>query len=151
MRTTTEKLRKLTSNETSKWLEKTKWRVANEKWLDKSAKIALTILRVIREKNISQKNLAEMLKISPQQINKILKGQENLTLETISKIEIVLGIVLSETPMFQTTFQSIPIKEYTIPKYRETVNIINLVPYRQMQEPISCVVSNDDILKRKTA
>jgi ribosome-binding protein aMBF1 (putative translation factor) len=34
------------------------------------------------------------MKVSPQQINKIVKGQENLTLETISKLEIALNIQL---------------------------------------------------------
>jgi len=32
------------------------------------------------------------MNISPQQISKIVKGQENLTLETISNLEIALGI-----------------------------------------------------------
>jgi transcriptional regulator with XRE-family HTH domain len=35
-----------------------------------------------------------MLGVSPQQVNKILKGSENLTLDTIEKIELVLGIEL---------------------------------------------------------
>ncbi|MFH1194329.1 MAG: helix-turn-helix transcriptional regulator [bacterium] len=64
--------------------------------LDKSAKIALTILRTIREKGISQKQLAEMLNTSPQHVNKLLKGNENFTLETISRIEIALGTKLIE-------------------------------------------------------
>jgi ribosome-binding protein aMBF1 (putative translation factor) len=93
-----DKLRKIASKETSKWVENAQWRVANENWLDKSAGIALMILRNIREKGITQKELAEKLKISPQQISKILKGHENLTLETISKIEIALGITLISVP-----------------------------------------------------
>ena len=93
-----DKLKKIASKETSKWVENARWRVANESWLDKSAGIALMILRNIREKGITQKELAERLKISPQQISKILKGHENLTLETISKIEIVLGITLITVP-----------------------------------------------------
>ena len=32
------------------------------------------------------------MNVSPQQISKIVKGQENLTLETISNLEIALGI-----------------------------------------------------------
>lgn len=41
---------------------------------------------------LSQKQLAERMDVSPQQISKIVKGQENLTLETISNLEIALGI-----------------------------------------------------------
>jgi hypothetical protein len=35
---------------------------------------------------------------SPQYVNKLLKGSENLTLETICKMEKVLQIKLIETP-----------------------------------------------------
>jgi transcriptional regulator with XRE-family HTH domain len=43
---------------------------------------------------MTQKQLAELIGVSPQFISKILKGQENLTLETISKIETALGIAI---------------------------------------------------------
>ncbi len=97
-------LKKLVSKNKSGWLEKAKWREENESWLDKSAKIAILIISEIEEqkktKGMSQKKLAEKLDVSPQYINKLLKGQENLTLETISKIEDVLGISLIEIPSF---------------------------------------------------
>jgi plasmid maintenance system antidote protein VapI len=32
------------------------------------------------------------MQVSPQHINKIVKGQENLTLETITNLELALGI-----------------------------------------------------------
>ncbi len=35
--------------------------------------------------------------MSPQQVSKIVKGRENLTLETISKLECVLGVALITT------------------------------------------------------
>lgn len=100
-----EKLETIVSNETSDWLEQAKWRKENREWLMKSAKIAVRILREIRAqketKGMSQKVLAEMLKVSPQYINKIVKGQENLSLETICKIEKALGITLIEVPVVQ--------------------------------------------------
>jgi plasmid maintenance system antidote protein VapI len=40
----------------------------------------------------SQKDLARELNVSPQHINKIVKGQENLTLETQIKLQTVLDI-----------------------------------------------------------
>ena len=97
-----EKLNNLASNEPSKWVEKAEWRVANSGWLDKSAKIAIKVLRTIRAIGISQKDLAENLGVSPQQVSKILKGQENLTLETIDKLEKVLNISLMELPYYQS-------------------------------------------------
>jgi ribosome-binding protein aMBF1 (putative translation factor) len=99
-----EKLQKIASKEPSKWMEKARWRIANEKWLNKSAKIAVAILQTIREKGLTRKDLAEKLKISPQQVNKILKGQENLTLETIANIEVILSINLVEVPSSNITY-----------------------------------------------
>jgi transcriptional regulator with XRE-family HTH domain len=112
MTTAEDKLKKVASKETSKWVENAQWRVANENWLDKSADIALKILRNIREKDITQKDLAERLKISPQQVSKILKGQENLTLETISKIEIALGTILINIPLTQTIVKPISVIDF---------------------------------------
>jgi transcriptional regulator with XRE-family HTH domain len=45
---------------------------------------------------MSQKELAERIGVSPQQVSKIVKGNENLTLETISKLEAALGVPLIE-------------------------------------------------------
>ncbi len=102
-----EKLKNLITEEPSAWLEKAKWNQENLEWLDKSARIAIKILREIRtqkgENGMSQKKLAEILNVSPQYVNKIVKGQENLSLETICKIEKVLGISLIEIPSFQVS------------------------------------------------
>jgi plasmid maintenance system antidote protein VapI len=74
----------------------------NKEWLQRSAKIAIKILSVLRNNRKenrlpnSQKDLAELMGVSPQQVNKMVKGTENLTLETISKIEKALGIKLME-------------------------------------------------------
>lgn len=79
---------------TDDWRLQVEFRRANKDWLLKSARIAIKILRVLREKKMTQVQLAELLAVSPQHINKILKGQENLTLETIGKLETALGIEL---------------------------------------------------------
>lgn len=47
-----------------------------------------------KRKNIPQKELAEKMNCSLEFIETILKGSENLTLETICKLEKVLGISL---------------------------------------------------------
>ncbi|MCF8226228.1 MAG: helix-turn-helix transcriptional regulator [Bacteroidales bacterium] len=52
---------------------------------------------------MSQKKLAEDMGVSPQYINKVIKGKENLTLETISRIESVLGTTLIEVPSFESS------------------------------------------------
>jgi ribosome-binding protein aMBF1 (putative translation factor) len=60
----------------------------------KSIKLAIILNRILRKKGMKQKELAELLGVSAQQVNKILKGSENLTLDTIERIEKVLGIEL---------------------------------------------------------
>jgi ribosome-binding protein aMBF1 (putative translation factor) len=69
------------------WYDAATWRQENKKWLDLSFAIALRILTELKTKSISQVKLAEMVGCTPQYINKVLKGTENLQLETIVKIE----------------------------------------------------------------
>jgi len=93
-----EKIAAIASKEPSGWLKDAHWRTENRAWLKHSQAIALRILRTLRAKNVSQKELAEKIGVSPQQVNKIVKGRENLTLETIAKLEGALGIVLLTLP-----------------------------------------------------
>ncbi len=93
-----EKLNKIISNKKSTWLEDAKWREANEEWLNYSFSIALRVLTTLRTKGMTQKELAEKIGVSPQHINKIVKGQENLSLETIAKLGMALEIKLIEVP-----------------------------------------------------
>ncbi|MDF1573165.1 MAG: helix-turn-helix transcriptional regulator [Bacteroidales bacterium] len=95
-----EKIKQIASKEASNWQTDATKRQLNKEWTDKSFKIAVRILREIRaQKNVNgmtQKKLADEMNVSPQYINKVLKGKENLTLETISKIEKVLDIRIIE-------------------------------------------------------
>jgi len=93
-----DKLESLLSEKPSGWMEKAEFRMQNKDWLKKSAKIAFRILRELRLKKMTQKELALLLDVSPQYVNKIVKGRENLQLDTISKIEGILGITLIEVP-----------------------------------------------------
>jgi len=96
-----EKLSKLTSDQSSTWKAKVKYRRENREWLKKSAAIAVRVLDALTEQNLSQKELAERMNISPQQISKIVKGHENLTLETISNLELALGIQIMDDKIDQ--------------------------------------------------
>ncbi len=93
----------LVSQKKSGWLEKAKWSEDNSAWLEKSALIAIKILRAIKDQGSSQKKMAEKLEVSALFINKIVKGNENLSLETISKLVIALGIQLIEVPGFKVS------------------------------------------------
>jgi len=95
------KIEEIAVEDKSGWLEKAKYRRENRSWLRKSQRIAVRILSVLDEKGMQQKELAEAMDVSPQQVSKIVKGKQNLTLETISKLEAVLGVKLFEIPIPQ--------------------------------------------------
>ncbi len=78
----------------SNWQSKAEWREANKAWLRHSRQIALKINKALKAQGLTQKQLAERLEVSPQQISKLLKGTENMTLETIAKLELALGVAL---------------------------------------------------------
>ena len=81
------------------WREQAQWRRENRHWLRYSGYIALTVLRRLEELKMSQKELAENMKCSPQYVSKLLKGSENLTLETISKLEECLNLDLIKSAL----------------------------------------------------
>ena len=65
---------------------------ANRKWSKHSQRIAVKLHSYLKKNQLQQKDLAALMEVSPQQISKILSGKENLTLETISKIESVTNL-----------------------------------------------------------
>lgn len=91
---TIERLKKYQSETPSKWRERAEWRTANKSWLQHSQHIAMLMLEKMDELGMTQKELASLMGCSQQYISKVLKGQENLSLETISKIEDCLQICL---------------------------------------------------------
>ena len=95
--TNQEKFLALVSPEATKTLEKNRWRIANRLWLNESQEIAMKILDKLEALDWSQKDLAEKMGVSPQYINKIVKGKENLTLETLTHLQILLDIPLLAT------------------------------------------------------
>ena len=63
----------------------------NRHWLPYSERIASRTVKAITEQHISQRQLAERMGCSPQYVSRILKGKENLSLETICKLESALN------------------------------------------------------------
>ena len=90
MRTENEIVSKLKEHQPatpSKWRENAEWRMANKSWLRYSQLIAMMMLDRMEELHMSQKQLPEMMACSQQYVSKVLKGQNNLSLETLYKIE----------------------------------------------------------------
>ena len=84
---------------TTQWRQKSQWRRKNHAWLRYSGFIALRVLERLEELDLSQKELAEKMGCSPQYVSKLVKGSENLTLETISKLEECLNLDLIESAL----------------------------------------------------
>jgi DNA-binding Xre family transcriptional regulator len=89
-----EKLNRLLSNRPSEWKEEALGRIATRGWKRNSHAVALSVLRILQERKMNQTALANLMGVSQQQVSKIISGEENLTLETIDKLERALDVEL---------------------------------------------------------
>ena len=96
MDNTLNRLRQHQSATPSRWREEAEKRRANKEWLRYSQNIAMRMLDKMEAEGITQKQLAERMDCSQQYVSKILKGCENLSLETMAKIECALGITVMQ-------------------------------------------------------
>lgn len=85
----------------SRWREKALERRTNREWLRYSQNIAMMMLDKMDELGMTQKAVAERMGCSQQYISRVLKGSENLSIETIFKIESALGLQILE-PVLNT-------------------------------------------------
>ena len=69
-------------------------RIRNRAMLRESQQIALKVLLKLDELGWTQKELANRMDVSPQQVSKIVSGKENLTIESQIKLQTVLDIPL---------------------------------------------------------
>lgn len=92
-----QRLEEKAAKKRSNWKNDAKERQSNN-WRDYSFKIAINILREMRSQNITKEKLAQLIDVSPDFMNNVVKGKENLSLETITKIEETLNINLINIP-----------------------------------------------------
>lgn len=86
--------RLISDSSLSSWKEGVEWRRDNAGWLDKSSDIAFRILDALDDLDWNKARLAKEMGVSPQQVSKYVKGEENFKLETLCKLEKVLGVEL---------------------------------------------------------
>lgn len=86
------RFRELVSDTDTEIVVEAKFRVENHFWLKESKRIAFKILSKLKELSMTQKQLAEMMGVSPQQINKWVKGNEKFSLDTLLKLQEILDI-----------------------------------------------------------
>ncbi|MBU2020293.1 MAG: helix-turn-helix transcriptional regulator [Bacteroidetes bacterium] len=75
------------------------------------ADLTVRINRILKEKGISQKELAESLGKKPSEINKWLKGEHNFTLRSLAKLQAELGEELIHVPQNQTIYKEVEMHE----------------------------------------
>ncbi|MFC5270987.1 helix-turn-helix domain-containing protein [Adhaeribacter terreus] len=75
----------------SKFFDKIVVSEETKRFVSKSFEIGDEILRILKEKNMTQKELAEKLGKKESQVSKWLTGTHNFTLKTISQIEAILN------------------------------------------------------------
>ena len=75
------------SDATDNWREEAEYRRKNARWLRYSAMISLKVRDRMSQIGMTQVVLAERLGCTQQHISMLLKGKNNLTLETIAKLE----------------------------------------------------------------
>ena len=114
MKTNRENFLALVSDEIDTYtLEKHKWRIANRQWLWVSQDIALDILEKLDHLGWTQKDLAEKMGVSPQYVNKLVRGSENLTLETIVKLQTILDMPILANYFKEKKQEQLPVKYQT--------------------------------------
>lgn len=96
MKPNIDKFESLISDQKSGWHKDAGERRVNKDWRDKAFDIAMIIINYKDNHNLTQVQLAEKIGVSKQYINRVLQAKENLTLESICKIEKALNISIMD-------------------------------------------------------
>lgn len=88
-------LNQIVSKTATKWKERAKKDRTNRKQISRAQKFALELMDYMEEHEITQKELAHKMKVTPQQVNKILRAKSNLTFDTLDKISNALEVEIS--------------------------------------------------------
>ena len=110
------------------WKEEALQEQSRYYWQRYSYGIAIKSRKRMKDLGMTQKELAEKMNCSQQYVSTLLKGQENLTLETIAKLESVLNLdFLGKCIDFGYTY---PVNE-SLPRYLNDPDI----PYGNSEKP----------------
>lgn len=130
-----DKLNELSNDRSNEVIKKAEYLEKNRDWLRVSRTIALSIRYYLRKANMKQNVLAEKLGVSPAYIGKLLKGNENLTLETICRIQNIIGkdLITAHRPYeYKTSIQPVYIKALdfhnSITEYKHVTKVVKYSP-----------------------
>ena len=93
-----ERLSRYQSDTPSGWREEEeKRRLAKKQgWLQYSRRIAIKIAMEMKWQGLTRQDVATRMGCSPQYVSRLLKGEENLSLETICKLEGALNVAIMQ-------------------------------------------------------
>lgn len=81
------------------WIDENRETLAKADEIRANTKIVLKLRRYMREHCLTQKEFAELLGVTPQYVNKLLRGKElNLSISTAIRYGKILGIELLSIP-----------------------------------------------------
>lgn len=79
------------------WRARAEWRRANRGWLRVSARIAVAVLDAMEKSGTDRESLREAAGLSGEQMERILSGREDFTVDTIRRLESALGTAIVRT------------------------------------------------------
>ena len=134
--TNKEKFLALVSENDTQTISEIKERIKNRAMLKESGRIATKVLYRLDTLGWSQKDLAAKMNVSPQQVNKIVRGKENLTLETMVKLQDIL-----EIPILASVYEKV---------LEQIVSAFQIKETKKYKSPvISSTISDEKILFSK--
>ncbi len=77
------------------------------------------ISRIMKSKKINKKELAKKMDVSPAYITKIMKGEQNLSMETIAKIAVALDCDFIAPKIYETEICDIDLYDYSTLNYEQ--------------------------------
>lgn len=106
-----EKFLKLVNSVDNSWLDDFKKDLSNNEDFEINMKIVLKIIHFMKDNHLKQVDLASMLNVSPQYVNRLLGGGENISIAKAEEYGRMLGIRLIDVPS-EDSFSFNKIKSY---------------------------------------
>lgn len=97
----------------TRWKERAKQDRTNRRNISRAQAFALELMDYMDTHKLKQTDLASKMKVTPQQVNKILRAKANLTFETLDKIADALEVNIS-VPKIITIRKHTPITHYSM-------------------------------------
>lgn len=146
MKKNTENFLKLVSDEKSETLKRALERKKNRARLRESQNIALKVLNKLDLLGWSQVELSKKMKVSKQQVNKIVSGKENLTLETQVKLQEILDIPILAS-YFENDFKKVNEYVVSIEDSQEITMATENTGFYQYSKPLDIKPRNKRVTK----